>query len=383
MNTPSCGLSRFSHWGLSRFSRSENGTVPFPKRRRTLHHRQRLRGTAPLEMVLCLPILLLVMALMVNSGAVSRCKVQSQVAARHAVWSSRWPRSPDRSPRPDHWPDTLSAGPGGGATVPELDHSAVDHPVTRGPWLYDIQVNRSLLDPTQAVRHGSASRDAPYPMLTRLGDYHVSKRTHLLDNKWQFQRLGLHATRQRRIPVLYVFPRADDSLAVAYVMVALDIFYAPFREDLFPLDRDDEFIEYSDRFGWGSQAPEFHPDLTNCCRLDIDESCCHDDRRVSFCCLNDSLVSTLVEDLIDRIQGKVHRDEDGEVVRRTAGVAERMTERFIRLYERVIRELNDLIAADPPPPPDEIADMRAEIVDLEDKIEILEQFLGELQNAGS
>jgi len=51
------------------------------------------RGLSTLEMVLALPVLLMIMALIINFGTVAAWKVRGLCAARHAVWSSRWPRS--------------------------------------------------------------------------------------------------------------------------------------------------------------------------------------------------------------------------------------------------------------------------------------------------
>lgn len=347
---------------------------------RRLHRRN---GLSTLEMVLSLPILLFMMALMINFGTVSSWKVRGWLAARHAAWQSRWPRNLGDFPRPDYWPPSASMGAGGGGAVTELDDPAVDQPVVRGPWLLNTQVDESLFDPVRGLRHGSSHLTREYPLLGRLGDYHLSTQTLLLDNKWQFERFGLSSTRQRRIPVLYTFPQTDASFADAYLNAALAIYYAPFRPDLFPLDRDDEFIGYSQRFGWGSGAPEFHPDLQNCCGL-LDEdagSCCHPGRGVAFCCRNHAVAQELVTGLVDRIQGKVERDDDGNVVRRVPCVAERMARAFINLYQRVIRELQDQIAATPPPPAGEIASMQAEISDLEAKIDTLNQYVETLTNA--
>jgi hypothetical protein len=123
----------------------------------------------------------------------------------------------------------------------------------------------------------------------------------------------------------------------------------PLRDALKPLDRDDEFIFYGTLFGWGSGAPDFHPRLQGFCNLDR------------------SLADDRVNDLIDQIQGK--KDPD------IPDLAKRMTQSFIGLYQRAIQAYKDLISADPPPPPGEIAAMQSQIDQLQKKIGTLNQFL--------
>ena len=322
-------------------------------------------------MVLAMPLLLMIMALMINYSTVSAWKVRGLTVARHELWSSRWPRNPNRTPRPDHWPDPGTMGAGGAADAPQLDLPPVDLPVARGPALpFGAIVNEELLDPATGLREGNARMERDFPLLAGMGGYHLHTHTDLLDNKWQFQRMHWPAMRTgipwndyRRIPVIYGFPASDPGLLDAYVAAVVAIYYAPFRPDLFPLDRDDEFRSYIRRFSYSRRfrsrvgsVPDFHPNLARYCGLDHGE------------------VQPLVDDLVDRIQGSVERDDDGNVTRRIPGVAARMTDAFINLYEAVIDELNDLLDATPPPTPAERAAMRAEIADLEEKIETLRAF---------
>lgn len=73
---------------------------------------RRRRGLSTLEMVLSLPILLFVMALMINYGTVACWKVRALSVARNAVWSTRWPRTGHSNPRPN------IGGPKGPAWMP-------------------------------------------------------------------------------------------------------------------------------------------------------------------------------------------------------------------------------------------------------------------------
>ena len=88
-------------------------------------------GLSTLEVVLCLPILLLVMALMINFGTAACWKARGQVVARHALWGSRWPRTGERNPRPSFWPEPASLSSGGAGDVEALDDPRVNQPVAR------------------------------------------------------------------------------------------------------------------------------------------------------------------------------------------------------------------------------------------------------------
>jgi len=309
-------------------------------------------GLSTLEMVLCLPILLFIMALMVNFGTVACWKVRSLSIAREAVWSTRWPRSGNSNPRPAYWPQGAGISAAADGNVEALDDPRVDLPVARGPLPFGTRVNEELLDPTHGLRRGSADITRGFPMLGGMGDYHLEAKTNPLDDKWQFRRMGLSSTRQRRIPIIYVLAKAPSNLATAYVQAVSPVLYAPFRDDLRPMDNDEEYRAYGTRFGWGRRSPDFYPRLRRFCTLDAEVA---QERR---------------DNLIDRIQGKVERNQDGRIVRRVSSVAERMTRSFIGLYRRVIRALRASGATG----------TEAEISMLQAKIDTLNQFLQTLRN---
>lgn len=301
----------------------------------------RRSGLSTLELVLCLPILLFLMALMINFGTVACWKVRALSMARNAAWQARASRG-GYSYLPDYWPQTAGVSVGGGGDVPELDDPRVYHVVARGPVLPDgTRVYQERLDPTLRLRQGSARLNREFPMLAKLGPYRLDARTRFLDNKWQWGEMGVGGNYGLRIPVIYELPKAPPAYGQAYMQAVRSIYYAPFRPQLFPLDRDDEFIYYSIRFGWGRGAPDFHPRLAR------------------FCSLDHTVAAKRVEELIERIQGSDRRD----------GVAKRMTDAFIGLYRRVIGELQN--QKDPVP--------TAEIAQLEAKIEVLEKFKATLR----
>jgi len=333
----------------------------------SLVRRARPRGLAPLEMVLSLPILLFVMALIINYGTVASWKVRGLSAARHAVWSSRWPRTPEASPRPEYWPPAARMTPTEAGNVLELDDPRVDLPVARGPLPNHFVVHERLLDPTRGLRQGNSHLEREFPLLARMGAYDLDARHRFLDDKWQYQRTNwpdegelLPENAWRRIPVIYRLPRVGAWLVSAYTAAANAILGAPFRADLAPLEtwKDDEFVGYALRFGWGMPRQDFHPGLQRFCTLDAGTADRH------------------VQKLIDHIQGSVQRDEEGQTVRRIPSVAEQLTDAFIALYRRVIRELE---AQSEAASATEAAGMQAEIAELESRISILERFRATLQ----
>ena len=326
------------------------------------HYRHR-RGLSTLELVLALPILLFVMALMINFGTVACWKVRGLSVARNVLWSTRWPRSGGSNPRPDYWPAAAGVNVGGTGNVTELDDPRVDQPVARGPLpLAGAEVNVDLLDPTRGLRQGSATLDRGFAMLAKMGMYHLKAETALLDDRWQYGQMGVSRNNSRRIPILYTIQTAAATYVGDYVQAVVAIYYASFREALKPLDNDEEFIYYNQLFGWGGGAPDFHPRLS------------------SFCSLDESLANDRVKDLIDRIQGKVEKDEEGNVTLRIRDVAENMTRAFISLYERAIQAYQDAMNADPSPSDVQIAAMQAEINQLQQKIDVLNQYLQTLQS---
>ncbi len=333
---------------------------------------------------MALPILLLIMALMINYGVVACWKLRALTVSRHAVWSTRWPRTQSGGwerwpgsqgsywttrpphaatgdPRPEIWPDEAGIGVRGLDRWTALDDPRVHHRVARGPLAPWARVREGRLDPARGPREGSSNIERNFPMLGRLGTYRLDARDSLLDNLWQYQRTGIPSNRHRRLPALYELARAPASYSQAYVEAVVAILYNPSRAALDPLDRDDEFLGYSARFGWGAGAPDFHPRLTR------------------FCSLSHETAAERTDDVVERIIGRTERDADGNVTDHTPSLAERMTRAWIRLYRRVIDELNAAIAADPPPPPGAGAAMEAEIAQLEGRIDVLQKYLQSLE----
>jgi hypothetical protein len=317
-------------------------------------------------MVLCLPLLLMVMALMINYGTVAAWKVREWSVARHAAWASRHPRS--GATRPGcWWPQEATMGAGGAGQIAAMDDPRINLPVVRGPMPFGTTVHDQVLDPTRGPLSGSAGLERDFPLLRTLGPYRINAGEFLLDHEWQHREMGLWTTRDRRIPVIYDLAQADASYTNAYAAAAAAIVYSPFRPNLFPLDRDDEFIYFSQRFANVPTfpyrgAPDFHPVLNLPCSWSCESGCRADHE----------FVRRQVEDLVDRIRGNKSKDPP------VSSLPEQMAGAFRSLYRAVQDQLNDQINATPPPSPAQVAAMQAEIAQLQVKIDILEKFLSTL-----
>jgi hypothetical protein len=150
--------------------------------------RPRRHGLSTLEMVLSLPILLLVMALMVNFGTVASWKLRSLVVARNEAFANRWPHT--GFPRPWYWPSSAGASHGGAADITELDDPRVHHPVIRGPIPLGTTVNEHLLDPSRGMLQGSSDLRRGFPVLQSMGVYTMQSSTELLQSSWNWEEMG-------------------------------------------------------------------------------------------------------------------------------------------------------------------------------------------------
>ncbi len=306
-----------------------------------------------LELVLALPILLFIMALIVNYGTIAAWKVRENSVARLAVWETRWPRSGSTDPVPSYWqpPATMESSDQG--TVPGMDDSRVDLPVARGP-LPQATVDSNLLDPTRGLREGSAELTRKYALLGTMGSYTIGAQTWLIDDKWQYQRMGMAGNWQLRVPVLYSLAEAPASLVNSYIQSVLAIAQAPFLSQLAPLDHDPDFIYYGTLFGWGG-APNFYPRMQGMCTTDR------------------TLTDLAVSNLIDHIQGNNAKNP------RVASLAEYMGKRFLRLYERALSAFQSVLNANPPAPPQMTGLAQSQIPQLQTNINELQNFLKSIQ----
>jgi len=316
--------------------------TPIQLRRRALH-----RGLSTLEMVLSAPILLFVMALLFNYGTVATWKVRALSLARHELWSQREGRAGGALPQKQYYPQFWSGFPEGvrtglgGRSVASLDDDRVDQAVVRGPTVGAFAVDRDLLDPTQTMRSGSSTVSRGFPLLGRLGNYTAHAATAALNGRWGWEATGARANRDLRIPLIYTVPQtgAEFGYATAYVLAVARIWYSSFQADLWPMDKDDEFIYWGRRFaamgldGWSRSAPDFYRMFA---WLDMP------------CSVDETEVRLRVDNLIDRIQGR--NDDQADPPVHIPGIAEQMRRAFRNFFQSVVDELTRQLQADPPPP---------------------------------
>ena len=297
-----------------------------------------------LELVLALPLLLFIMALIINYGTVSAWKVRANSVARLAVWEARWPRTGDSDPRPSYWPAPATIENSDQGNVAGMDDSRVDLPVARGP-MPGTTVNSEVLDPTSGLREGSAVLTRNYPLLRKLGTYTLTGQTWLIDNKWQYQRMGMGGNWQRRIPVLYALAEGPASQVTSYIQSVMAIANATFQAQLAPLSNDPDFIYYGSLFGWGG-APNFYPQIQQMCTTDHK--------------LTDKAVNNLI--------GQVSR------------LPKSMGQSFRGEYQRALAAFQGwLNATNPPSSPQNIALAQSQIPQLQTNIGELTKFLQSLQ----
>jgi hypothetical protein len=328
---------------------------------RILHSsRSHRRGLAPLELVVALPMLLGVMAMFVYFGNSAYWKVRTSVAARHVAWSHRFPRTGRLEPPPRPFPVNGSLANQADDELAMLDDPALQHPVARGP-LPPFIVREQLLDPGRGARQGVAHVKLEPAMLPKMGPYKYNLEHPLLDDKFQYPQMGIPANRYRRIPFIYVLPKADASLSGAYAESVHAVLNAPLRRQLSPLDRDEELRAFYGRYRY------YYADLA------------------SFCSLSRSEVeSSRVDPLVDRIER----------------IPERLTRDFLRMYRAQLAALeaeqsqlqSQLLAAQAPGsevPAEEIAAMQIRlgqvqqaITALEPRIQVLQSFLDRLMQMG-
>jgi hypothetical protein len=313
-------------------------------------------GLASLELVLALPILLFMMALMVNFGVIAAWKVRGSSVSRFEAWRARDERTNYTYPRDDSWwPNaaTYAYGWDGNITVSSSLTGAVDSSsmVPTG----DVTVVATLLDVTRGLVRGYAELSRGYAMLGKMGKFEVQAQTYLVDDKWRYDEMGLGRNNARRSLVVYHLPTASSA---AYVQAATNLFYAfyynpPYTAYLAPLDRDPEFIAFR------GFAPHFPPPLA------------------SFCTLDMSVVDALVQNLIDQVQGVY-----GEQIH-IPSVAEQMTQAFISLYQQMVQNYQNQINAAKNNPNSQVdtAALQADIATLNQEIATLQAFLAKLQNS--
>lgn len=303
--------------------------------------RLRRGGLAPLELVLWLPVLLMVMALMVNIGTSGAWRVRGEIVARDAIWRTRWDRTGANEPRPIArvWPANATINVRGAAGIQQLDDPAVNEPVVRGPQLDNFGV-RPIFDPKQGAVVGTASIERRFPLLPKLGAFRSGEIQHpLLTETWQVAEMGIPANVYRRIKVLYDLPQTDQNLPDAFVNAVQKVFQLPHASGLRVLDQDDEIYQYLGGY------VDFHPFMRRCCERDPDE-------------VYDLIVAHPSDHQVDILD-----DDDKVLLGQISMLPRRLTNFFLSMYRSQLTALNQ---QNPPP--------QGQINSIQEKIDQLEAF---------
>lgn len=336
------------------------------------------RGLAMLELVLYLPIMLFVMALMVNFGNMAAWKVRSQQNTRYAAWRTLQDRTGQFDPNPPSWPQPATLGTSGGQAMTNANavwnrHPLLTTPVTRGPVIVEPKRGLTIAVPGRfdmdaTVHAGDSHIERKLPLLRKSlpdnGAYGYTQHQELLDGRWEFRHLSMPrnpydrpgdpgdgGNRARRAKRWYrldppFFPLQKELRQLAEADARLKA--NPSRADLDPLDRDAEFyyIRLQAQLGGNGpipqtvpeglriQVPDFHPRAQVKCDVD-----------------RDRVKRSVVDPLVNQIQH----------------LPGRMGNDFASLYRGEIQRLKQL---DPPP--------MAEIQAWQQKLDQVQQFLGSL-----
>ena len=295
-------------------------------------------------MVLWLPILLFVMALMVNFGTFATWRVRGEVVSRHAVWRTRWPRTGvDEGRQRPAWPLDAEMTMEAANPLTILDDPLIQAPVVRGPLPNGFSVY-PILDPDRVgAIQGVSAVQREYPLMPRLGDFDSGDiETPLLDLKWQSALMGI-PNEYRRVKILYELPKTSPALPRAFASAVRRSSSIPHYSALRVLDRDEDVLRYTGRY------VDFHPRAGRSCELDLE-----------------TVYANHVQRLIDT-RGAGRRVQFGQISR----LPRRMTSFFLSMYQRRWDQLEAELNGPPPPAPGRRVQILAEMAELRPKIDQL------------
>jgi hypothetical protein len=296
------------------------------------------RGLAPLELVLWIPVLLMTAALMVIFGTSAAWRIRGEVASRDAVWRVLTPRTGNNEHRPDTetWPhnDATYEFQYSASQLSSIDLPQLQHEVVRGPLPNGWEVT-PILDPNEKnLLEGRSSIRRDFPMLSRMGDYRSGTISHeILDGTWAvgwsyrrgvlewpnevggFRPWGTVPNEFRRSVLLYKFPKVSEGKS-AFAGAVTQAVSLSQSAGMRVLDRDEEIRHYTGGYR------DFYPRARVICTLDSEE-------------MREQALERFVIDYLD------NRNEVqlGGITR----LPRTLTQYFIGMYERRIREIDRLI----------------------------------------
>ena len=298
----------------------------------------RRAGLAPLELVLVLPILLFVMALMVNMGTAGAWKLRTQINSRQAVWRALEQRTGSKDPHPPNWPADAALQVSQAASSPVSFDPYAAYPVVRGPVLADplsgefLPVIPKNLNMRPSLLDGFASINRPYPLLRSLPGSLAFRRDHVIfdGTRFQYPSMNLASNTSPRVPRLYPLllqMRSPDEVE-AYREAALAVAFDPNESALQPLTGGDPEI----RDLTGKQSPNFQPALLS-----------KNDWRMTKI----PHVSTRVPNYCEADPAIVRKQKVNRLLRAIRKVPHNVSDYYIGQYNSVISRLKNL---DPQPP---------------------------------
>ena len=346
-------------------------------------------GLAPLEFVLSLPLMLFVMGLMIVMGTAGAWKVRTLANSRQAVHRTLWPRTGSRDPHPVGWPESATMDSDDGSP-PLLTNDPYDHfAVVRGPLLVDpetgksIPVREELFEMKDGLTEGTARIQRDFPVMAKMPPHGIdmSREHPVLDNCWQYHKMGIPSNQTRRILFLYPVDLSGQipSETQNYTDAAVAILMNSDGQILRLLDRNRELrqrpptgLPYAPPYGIG-RSPDYHVPEDGGLRRRLlnPERVCSMDPSIMF--------ESVGEPLIAEIQGKERPRNN----LRNAGVPGRMTRDYLNMYQRhlsFIERLEEMLNNPDTSPrvvqmiQQSLPAMRSQKAMLEPLIEQLEQF---------
>lgn len=309
-------------------------------------------GLAPLELVLALPLLLCVMALIVNFSHAATWKIRSATSARLAMWRHRPMWDADSDPNPvNYWPKSAVLDVTDDSRISKVDplwkQPAISQGWITGPVfsaggghiaLRDNRVNEM----SEGVSKGKASVALRYPFLPAMGTMSMPAEHALLDSVWQYHSMGYSQNEDRRADGWWILETGPEWVFQRQKFLLADrrITTNPRRELMRPLDRDIALMAF-----FGPRKADFY-----------------------------SLLKPIYDNSVRRVRRKIWfpgqflDSINGSQEPRVAGVSERMASAYLHMYQA---ELNTLQAQDDPP--------QARIAELELWIQQLTDFIAKLQ----
>ena len=332
------------------------------------------KGLAPLELVLWIPILLMVAALMVIFGTSAAWRIRGEVSARDAAWRVLTPRTASNEHRLDNdvWPhaDTTYSFNENPEQLSTFETRIPFDDLVRSPLPVDMrnlqwQVT-DILDPSvEGMLVGNSSIRRPFPMLRRMGSYESGMISHpVLDRTWTigwsyrrgvldwpnevggYRPSGFESGKVpnvfRRSVLLYKFPQVGQGKS-AFAGAVTQAVSLSQSAGMRVLDRDEEI-----RHDTGGYR-DFYPRARVFCTLDDQE-------------MRERALERHVIDYLD------NRNEVqlGGITR----LPRTLTNYFIGMYERRIREIERLIELEGDPD----GSLAREKSQLEGKLDQLEPY---------